>query len=99
MTKIDIVSGFLGAGKTTLAQAAETYLFTHGINVCVLDGDTLRAGLCNDLGFSEKDRTENVRRAAEVARILQDIGHVVLVTLISPLRSDRTGGCTRAPQG
>ena len=83
------LTGISGAGKTTLAQAAETYLFTHGINVCVLDGDTLRAGLCNDLGFSEKDRTENVRRAAEVARILQDIGHVVLVTLISPLRSDR----------
>lgn len=83
------LTGISGAGKTTLAQAAETYLFTHGINVCVLDGDTLRAGLCNDLGFSEKDRTENVRRTAEVARILQDIGHVVLVTLISPLRSDR----------
>ncbi len=83
------LTGISGSGKTTLAQAAETYLFTHNINVCVLDGDTLRVGLCHDLGFSEKDRTENVRRAAEVARILQNIGHVVLVTLISPLRSDR----------
>lgn len=83
------LTGLSGAGKTTLAHAVENYLFTQHVDVCVLDGDTLRTGLCHDLGFSEKDRTENVRRTAEVARLLQDIGHVVLVTLISPLRSDR----------
>ena len=55
----------------------------------MLDGDKLRAGLCKDLGFSEESRTENVRSAAEVARILSDAGQVVLVALIYPLRSDR----------
>ncbi len=83
------LTGLSGAGKTTLARAAENRLFAAGVDVTVLDGDTLRAGLCSDLGFSEADRTENVRRAAEVARILRDAGQVVLVTLISPLKSDR----------
>ena len=83
------LTGLSGAGKSTVARGAETQLFNQGVHVSVLDGDTLRAGLCKDLGFSEADRTENVRRAAEVARILRDSGQVVLVALISPLRSDR----------
>ncbi|MCP1241267.1 adenylyl-sulfate kinase [Acetobacter lambici] len=83
------LTGLSGAGKSTLARAAENALFAAGVDVSVLDGDTLRAGLCKDLGFAEADRTENVRRAAEVARILRDAGQVVLVALISPLRSDR----------
>lgn len=83
------LTGLSGSGKSTLARAAESRLFANGVDVSVLDGDTLRAGLCHDLGFSEAERTENVRRAAEVARILRDSGQVVLVTLISPLRSDR----------
>ncbi|MBO1324150.1 adenylyl-sulfate kinase [Acetobacter sp. TBRC 12305] len=83
------LTGLSGAGKSTLARAAESRLFAAGVDVTVLDGDTLRTGLCKDLGFSEADRTENVRRAAEVARILRDAGHVVVVALISPLRSDR----------
>ncbi|QEO18354.1 adenylyl-sulfate kinase [Acetobacter vaccinii] len=83
------LTGLSGSGKSTLARAAESRLFANGVDVSVLDGDTLRAGLCHDLGFSEAERTENVRRAAEVARILRDAGQVVLVTLISPLRSDR----------
>ncbi|MFT9256604.1 MAG: adenylyl-sulfate kinase [Acetobacter sp.] len=83
------LTGLSGAGKSTLARAAETRLFAAGVDVTVLDGDTLRTGLCKDLGFAEADRTENVRRAAEVARILRDAGHVVLVALISPLSSDR----------
>lgn len=83
------LTGLSGSGKSTLARAAETRLFADGVDVTVLDGDTLRAGLCKDLGFSEADRTENVRRAAEVARLLRDAGQVVIVALISPLRSDR----------
>ena len=83
------LTGLSGSGKSTLARAAENALFSAGVDVSVLDGDTLRAGLCKDLGFTEADRTENVRRAAEVARILRDAGQVVLVALISPLRSDR----------
>lgn len=83
------LTGLSGAGKSTVARHTESQLFAQGLNVSVLDGDTLRAGLCKDLGFSEADRTENVRRAAEVARILQDAGQVVLVALISPLQSDR----------
>ncbi|MGF1276324.1 adenylyl-sulfate kinase [Acetobacter pasteurianus] len=83
------LTGLSGSGKSTLARAAETRLFADGVDVTVLDGDTLRAGLCKDLGFSEVDRTENVRRAAEVARLLRDAGQVVIVALISPLRSDR----------
>lgn len=83
------LTGLSGSGKSTLARAAETRLFADGVDVAVLDGDTLRAGLCKDLGFSEADRTENVRRAAEVARLLRDAGQVVIVALISPLRSDR----------
>ncbi|OUI86278.1 adenylyl-sulfate kinase [Acetobacter tropicalis] len=83
------LTGLSGAGKSTLARGAEAALFASGLDVTVLDGDTLRSGLCKDLGFSEADRTENVRRAAEVARILRDAGEIVLVALISPLQSDR----------
>ncbi|MBB2200361.1 adenylyl-sulfate kinase [Gluconacetobacter tumulisoli] len=83
------MTGLPGAGKSTLARAAESHLFAQGIDVSVLDGDTLRAGLCADLGFSEEDRTENVRRAAAVARILAETGQVVLVALISPRIADR----------
>lgn len=83
------LTGLSGAGKSTLARGAEAALFSSGLDVTVLDGDTLRSGLCKDLGFSEADRTENVRRAAEVARILRDAGEIVLVALISPLQSDR----------
>ncbi|WP_342628392.1 adenylyl-sulfate kinase [Nguyenibacter vanlangensis] len=83
------MTGLPGAGKSTIARAAESRLFAQGIDVSVLDGDTLRAGLCADLGFSEADRTENVRRAAAVARILAETGQVVLVALISPRAADR----------
>ncbi|WP_075632667.1 adenylyl-sulfate kinase [Novacetimonas hansenii] len=83
------MTGLPGAGKSTIARAAEMQLFSRGVDVSVLDGDTLRAGLCSDLGFSEADRRENVRRAAAVARILADSGQVVLVALISPTLADR----------
>ncbi len=83
------MTGLPGAGKSTLACAAERLLFDRGVDVVVLDGDTLRSRLNKDLGFSDEDRTENVRRTAAVARLMADQGLVVLVALISPLRAQR----------
>jgi adenylylsulfate kinase len=83
------MTGLPGAGKTTIAQALNTALLEQGTKVVVLDGDTLREGLCSDLGFSGLDRLENVRRIAHVARLFQQMGHVVLVATISPLAAQR----------
>lgn len=83
------ITGLSGAGKTTLALALERSLFERGCNVSVLDGDTLRGGLCADLGFSLPERSENVRRIGEVARLFHDSGQIVLVSAISPLQADR----------
>lgn len=83
------LTGLPGSGKSTVARAAEEALVAQGIKATVLDGDTLRAGLCSDLGFSPEDRTENIRRAAHVARILAQSGQVVIVALVSPLQTDR----------
>ncbi len=83
------LTGLPGAGKSTLARAVEAMLFRSGIDTVVLDGDTLRARLSPDLGFSAEDRAENVRRTAAVARLMADAGLVVLVALISPRESDR----------
>ncbi len=83
------MTGLPGAGKSTLATAAERILFDAGLDVVVLDGDTLRARLNADLGFTDVDRTENVRRTAAVARIMADAGLLVLVALITPLRAQR----------
>lgn len=82
-------TGLSGAGKSTLAQALEARLLAQGVRTCVLDGDALRQGLNKDLGFSDSDRTENIRRAAEVARLMADAGLVVLTAFISPFRADR----------
>ena len=83
------MTGLPGSGKSTLARAVEAMLFRSGMDVAVLDGDTLRARLSADLGFSPADRAENVRRTAAVARIMADAGLVVLVALISPREADR----------
>jgi adenylyl-sulfate kinase len=83
------VTGLSGAGKTTLANAAERALFTRGCAVTVLDGDCMRSGLSSDLDFSLPARTENVRRMAEVARLFADAGLIVLVSAIAPMRADR----------
>jgi adenylylsulfate kinase len=83
------MTGLPGAGKTTIAQALNTALLEQGTKVVVLAGDTLREGLCSDLGFSDLDRLENVRRIAHVARLFQQMGHVVLVATISPLAAQR----------
>lgn len=83
------ITGLSGAGKTTLALATERALFDRGCGVFVLDGDKLRDGLCADLGFSLTERSENIRRIGEVARLMQEAGQIVLVSAISPLRADR----------
>lgn len=83
------ITGLSGAGKTTLAEAAERALFERGCSVFVLDGDKVRNGLCADLGFSLPERSENIRRIGEVARLFHQGGQIVLVSAISPLRADR----------
>jgi bifunctional enzyme CysN/CysC len=83
------MTGLPGAGKTTLAMRAERELFRRGSNVYVLDGDTLRSGLSADLDFSAEGRRENIRRVAEVAKLLADAGTIVLVSLVSPGAPDR----------
>ncbi len=82
-------TGLSGAGKTTICRAVETELRARGMRVEVLDGDVIRTYLCRDLGFSEKDRNENIKRIAYVAQLLTRNGVVVLVAAISPYRSSR----------
>ncbi|HTH74771.1 MAG TPA: adenylyl-sulfate kinase [Trinickia sp.] len=83
------LTGLSGAGKSTIAFDFERLLRRDGRPCAVLDGDNLRCGLNRDLGFSEHDRRENVRRAAEVARVMNDVGLVVVTSFVSPLREDR----------
>src|SRR5215813_4914090 len=83
------LTGLPGAGKSTLAKALERRLFTNGGAPILLDGDTLRAGLNSDLGFSAADRAENIRRLAEVATHLARNGHIAIVAAVSPAREDR----------
>ena len=82
-------TGLSASGKSTLAFALEKELIKQGRLCYVLDGDNVRHGLNRDLGFSDKDRTENIRRIAEVAKLMNDAGLIVITAFISPLRSDR----------
>jgi bifunctional enzyme CysN/CysC len=82
-------SGLSGAGKSTLAIELQKLLFARGKQVIILDGDNMRKGLSRDLGFSEQDRRENIRRAAEVAHLLADSGIIVLTAFITPTEEDR----------
>jgi adenylylsulfate kinase len=82
-------TGLSGSGKSTIANAVSNELFRQGVNEYVLDGDNIRHGLNKDLGFSEYDRTENIRRIGEVAKLFVDSGKVVTTAFISPFRSDR----------
>jgi bifunctional enzyme CysN/CysC len=83
------LTGLSGAGKSAIAHELERELFGRGMQAYSLDGDNLRFGLNSDLGFSPEDRSENIRRAAEVARILADSGQIVVTSFISPYRADR----------
>ncbi len=82
-------TGLSGSGKSTVAMEVESALLRNGRPAYVLDGDNIRHGLNGDLGFSAEDRNENVRRVAEVARLMADAGVVALVPLVSPYRSAR----------
>jgi adenylylsulfate kinase len=84
------LTGFSGAGKTTIAKNLEKYLLDQGRYVIVLDGDELRDGLNSDLGFTEKDRFENLKRAAHICHILNKNGAIVLASFISPLEKMRS---------
>lgn len=84
------LTGLSGAGKTTLALALRDALMEGGLkSIYIIDGDVLRAGLCSDLGFSEEDKREQARRAAELARIVSSLGIFVIVALISPFEESR----------
>ena len=82
-------TGLSGSGKSTIANLVEKQLHALGRHTMTLDGDNVRHGLNRDLGFTEEDRVENIRRVAEVARLMSDAGLIVLVSFISPFRSER----------
>ena len=92
------MTGLSGSGKSTLAQALEQRLLASGILSAILDGDVLRTGLSRNLGFTPDDRSENLRRATELAIHLADAGVVVIAALISPFRADRALAAERAKE-
>lgn len=83
------LTGLSGAGKSTIANATESLLHHQGYRTYILDGDNIRLGLSKDLGFSDADRIENIRRIAEVAKLMMDAGIVVITAFISPFRAER----------
>lgn len=83
------LTGHSGAGKSTIAKEMEKRLFEMNVHTIVLDGDNLRKGICKDLGFSASDRKENIRRTAEISKLIAGSGAVAIAALISPFRSDR----------
>jgi adenylylsulfate kinase len=90
------LTGLPGSGKSTIAHGVEANLHRLGFNTVALDGDNIRHGLCADLGFSVADRNENIRHTGEVAKLLLELGVVVFVALISPLRARKSG--SRSPR-
>ena len=82
-------TGLSGAGKSTLANAVNVELFQRGLATYLLDGDNVRHGLCKDLGFSDADREENIRRIGEVAKLFLDAGVITLTAFVSPFKADR----------
>jgi bifunctional enzyme CysN/CysC len=93
---IAFLTGLSGAGKSTVANHVDALLHARGLHTAVLDGDNIRGGLCADLGFNEAARVENIRRVAEVARLMAEAGLVVLVPLIAPYRRERAMARERA---
>lgn len=92
-------TGLSGSGKSTLAHAVEDRLYHMGSRTFVLDGDNVRHGLCSDLGFSDADRTENIRRIGELAKLFLESGSVVLTAFISPFQADREIARNVTPHG
>lgn len=92
-------TGLSGAGKSTLAHAVEEALHGLGCRTFVLDGDNVRHGLCSNLGFSARDREENIRRVGEVAKLMIEAGVIVLTAFISPFRKDRELVRSLVPHG
>ena len=84
------LTGLSASGKSTIAVELERQLFQRGCQTFILDGDAVRQGLCSDLGFSERDRHENIRRVGEVARLFADAGFICVSAFISPHRADRS---------
>ena len=82
-------TGLSGSGKSSLANAVNAVLFERGLAAYVLDGDNVRHGLCKDLGFSDADREENIRRIGEVAKLFLDAGVITLTAFVSPFQADR----------
>lgn len=93
------LTGISGSGKSTIARSLEKKLWLNGIKTMLLDGDQLRHGLNADLGFSDGDRAENIRRVGEVARLFYEHGNVVLCTFVSPFRRDREAVRALVPEG
>ncbi|WP_428538077.1 sulfate adenylyltransferase subunit CysN [Rhodopila sp.] len=92
-------TGLSGAGKSTIANLLERKLHAEGLHTCVLDGDNVRHGLNRDLGFTEADRVENIRRVGEVAALMADAGLLVIVSFISPYQADRDAAREKLPPG
>lgn len=92
-------TGLSGAGKSTLAHAVEERLHQMGCRTFVLDGDNVRHGLCGDLGFSDEDRQENIRRIAEVAKLMLESGTITLTAFISPFSAERNLARKLVPHG
>ena len=93
------LTGLSGSGKSTVATELERELFNLGRHAYILDGDNIRHGLCSDLGFSHKDRTENIRRIGEVAKLFADAGAICITAFISPYRADRELARRILPRG
>ena len=92
-------TGYSGSGKTTLSTKLVRTLFDRGCQVHMLDGDNVRHGLCGDLGFNDQDRTENIRRVGEAAKLFQEQGNIVVCTFISPFQADRDFVRSILPEG
>lgn len=92
-------TGLSGSGKSTLAHSVEEKLHQRGCRTFVLDGDNVRHGLCQDLGFSDEDRVENIRRVAELAKLFLEAGVITMTAFISPFRLDRDRARSLFPHG
>ncbi|HVU28413.1 MAG TPA: adenylyl-sulfate kinase [Verrucomicrobiae bacterium] len=93
------LTGLSASGKSTIAAELERQLFQLGCQTFVLDGDSMRHGLCSDLGFSHHDRSENIRRVGEVAKLFADAGFICIAAFISPYRADRDMVREMQPKG